>query len=307
MSRTSIDPAPARISLNGETMGTRYTALFYADAGMDTAPLAAALFAAVDRVDRQMSSWKPESDLNRLNATPVGLWEPIPPELGTVLATGLRIGRASHGAFDLGMGDLVAACGFGPAASASALPPAAPRTPAFERLEVDPSLRRARKLASISLDVSGIAKGYGVDELARVMDAFAIPAWLVGIDGEMRARGGKPDGTAWAVAQERPVRGVREAMGVIELTDMAVATSGNYRHFREHDGKTISHTMDPRAGIPLENGIASVTVLAPTCMEADAWATAFMVMGARAGLSLARLRGMEAIFVNSDGAVESTF
>lgn len=306
MSRTSTDPAPARISLNGATMGTRYTALFHADAGMDTAPVAAALFAAVDRVDRQMSSWKPESDLNRLNAAPVGLWVPIPPELGTVLATGLRIGRASHGAFDLGMGDLVARWGFGPA-TAPAVQPAATLIPAHEKLEVDPSLRRARKLAPVSLDVSGIAKGYGVDELARVMDAFAIPAWLVGIDGEMRAKGVKPDGSAWAVAQERPVRGVREAMGVIELTDMAIATSGNYRHFREIDGRTISHTMDPRTGLPLDNGIASVTVLAPTGMEADAWATAFMVMGAHAGLGLARLRGMEAIFVTSDGAVESTF
>ena len=307
MSKTSTDCALERVSLNGATMGTRYTALFHADAGMDTAPLAAALFAAVDRVDRQMSSWKPESDLNRLNAAPVGLWVPIPPELGTVLATGLRIGRASHGAFDLGMGDFVARWGFGPAASVSALPQAAAPIPAHEKLEVDPSLRRARRLAPVSLDVSGIAKGYGVDELARVMDAFAISAWLVGIDGEMRAKGLKPDGSAWVVAQERPVRGVREAMGVIELSDSAIATSGNYRHFREHDGRTISHTMDPRTGLPLDNGIASVTVLAPTGMEADAWATAFMVMDARAGLGLARLRGMEAIFVNSDGAVESTF
>lgn len=306
MSRTSTEPAPVRVSLNGATMGTRYTALFHADAGMDTAPLAAALFAAVDRVDRQMSSWKPESDLNRLNAAPVGLWVPIPPELGTVLATGLRIGRASHGAFDLGMGDLVARWGFGPPAAPAVQPAAAP-IPAHEKLEVDPSLRRARKLAPVSLDVSGIAKGYGVDELARVMEAFAIPAWLVGIDGEMRAKGVKPDGSAWAVAQERPVRGVREAMGVIELTDMAIATSGNYRHFRDIDGRSISHTMDPKTGLPLENAIASVTVLAPTGMEADAWATAFMVMGARAGLGLARLRGMEAIFVTSDGAVESTF
>ena len=97
----------------------------------------------------------------------------------------------------------------------------------------------------LSLDLSGIAKGYGVDEMARVMEAFAIPSWLVGIDGEMRAKGLKPDGSPWAVALERPERGTRDAMGVIELTDMAVATSGNYRHWVDVGGKTLSHTMNP--------------------------------------------------------------
>jgi thiamine biosynthesis lipoprotein len=158
----------------------------------------------------------------------------------------------------------------------------------------------------VTLDLSGIAKGFGVDEMARVMDAFGIRSWLVGIDGEMRARGLKPDGVPWAVAHERPDRHSREAMGVIELTDMAVATSGNYRHWVEMDGTLLSHTMDPGTHRPIANGIASVSVLATTCMAADAWATAFMVLGAEAASRLAADLGMGTIFVFDDGTVSST-
>jgi FAD:protein FMN transferase len=307
--KTSTEAAPVvRHAINGPTMGTGYAAVFFAPEGMATEALAAALFDAVDRVDRQMSSWKPESDLNRLNVAPVGEWVAIPRELMTVLAEALKIGRATHGAFDIGVGALVSAWGFGPGPRqpdlgriAAAFPP--PRAATTEALQLDVTASRARKAAPLTLDLSGIAKGFGVDEMARVMDAFGIRSWLVGIDGEMRARGLKPDGTPWAVAHERPDRHSREAMGVIELTDIAVATSGNYRHWREEDGRLVSHTIEPCSGVPLQNAVASVTVLAPSCMVADAWATAFMIKGPQPGLHLARLAGLDAIFVMEDGSV----
>jgi thiamine biosynthesis lipoprotein len=173
-------------------------------------------------------------------------------------------------------------------------------------LELDEGGPRARKHAPLSLDLSGIAKGYGVDEMARVMESFAVPSWLVGIDGDMRAKGLKPGGAPWSVALERPQRGRREAMGVIELTDIAVATSGNYRHWVDIGGKTLSHTMNPKTGAPLENNLASVSVLAETCMEADAWATALMVLGEESGRQAAKRAGIDAIFVQRDGAVLST-
>ena len=138
------------------------------------------------------------------------------------------------------------------------------------------------------------------------MDAHAISSWLVGIDGEMRGKGLKPDNAAWAIAHERPDRFVRDAMGVIELTDMAVATSGNYRHWREIDGAIISHTINPQTDVPLANSLVSVSVLAPTCMTADAWATAYMVLGADAGLATAKRLAMDVIFVTDSGAVIST-
>jgi thiamine biosynthesis lipoprotein len=301
------NPALERRTLSGPTMGTRYSAVFFAAGGCDERKLAAALFEAVDRTDRQMSTWQPGSDLNRLNDAATGVWVPVPAELMCVLQASLRIGQQTQGAFDIGVGDLVGAWGFGAHAAAPDAVPAGPvgprRVVTTEALELDPHLRRARKHAPLALDLSGIAKGFAVDEMARVMRRFSISSWLVGIDGEMRAAGLKPDGTPWAVAHERPARGVREAMGVIELQDRAVATSGNYRHYRDIGMRTISHTMDPRSGLPLENGLASVTVLARTSMEADAWATALLVMGEQVGTRLASVMGLDALFIREDGAL----
>lgn len=319
MSKMSIDLArlaPSRLSLkrqtlSGKTMGTRYSAVFYAAPGTDIAALNDALLSAVDRVDRQMSTWRVDSDLSSLNAAPIGTWMNVPHELLTVLSAALCVERMSDGAFNINVGDLVSAWGFGPSQGAANLGKAPHgslkmRSPASASLELDLESRRVRKSGIVSLDLSGIAKGFGVDEMARVMDEFHVPSWLVGIDGEMRAKGTKPDGSMWAIAHERPNRHVREAMGVIELQDMAVATSGNYRHFRDVGGRTVSHTIDPRTGVPLENDVASVSVLASRCMTADAWATALMVMGVEAGLEAAQVQALDAIFVSQDGSVRST-
>jgi thiamine biosynthesis lipoprotein len=258
-----------------------------------------------------MSSWDPASDLNRVNGAPVGVWVDIPAEMATVLDAALAIGVASGGAFDIGVGDLVAAWGFGGGARA---PDGAriadlaglARAAAPQALELDVSGRRLRKHASLRLDLGGIAKGFGVDELGRVLDGFGIAAWLVGIDGEMRARGRKPTGEAWAVAQERPRAGAREVMGVFELEDLAIATSGSYRHVATHDGQAVSHTMDPTTARPLMGDLVAVSVFAESCMVADAWATVLMVAGAQAGLDLARRLGMSAVFIGADGTVTTT-
>lgn len=295
-----------RYSLSGETMGTRYTAVFHARPGLDEAALQRHLFGAVDSVDRQMSTWKADSDLNRLNAAAVGEWVALPAALLRVLGCALEIGRRSEGAFDIGVGDLVDAWGFGPAAPTpdalriAALREAA-RVPATAALELDPARGRARKHAALRLDLSGIAKGFGVDELARCLDGLGIADYLVGIDGEMRARGSKPGGEPWAVAVEKPLRGIRDVMGVLELSDMAIATSGDYRHFFELGGVHVAHTMHPTHATPLRNRLAAVTVLAPDCMHADAWATALLVAGETQGPLLARAQGLQALFVVREG------
>nr|BFE97600.1 hypothetical protein GCM10020185_81360 [Pseudomonas brassicacearum subsp. brassicacearum] len=126
-------------------------------------------------------------------------------------------------------------------------------------------------------------KVFGVDELARCLDRFGIARYLVGIDGEMRARGNKPDGQPWVVALEKPRRGVREVMGVMELSDAAIATSGDYRHWVDVCGQSFAHTMNPATGTPLCNALAAVTVVSTSCMLADAWATALMVLGETQG------------------------
>lgn len=312
--RSTTQTKLERRTLNGATMGTRYSAVFYADPEFETAVLSAALFDAVDRVDQQMSTWNPQSDLNQLNAIAIGEWLTLPPELMTVLHAGLDVERKTNGAFDIGVGALVQAWGFGPSDlsapdhshSAISLSKLANRPVTREALTLDMARGRAKKGAPMSLDLSGIAKGFAVDEMARVMANSAIPSWLVGIDGEMRGQGLKPDRSTWAVAHERPDRQIRDAMGVIELTDMAVATSGNYRHWRTVNGEFVSHTIDPRTNAPLQNDIASVTVIAPTCMAADAWATALMVLGPDAALDTAKRFKMNVIIVLGSGTVMST-
>ncbi|KGS45311.1 apbE family protein [Burkholderia pseudomallei MSHR5492] len=376
MSKTSIEWSPGarlnRCRASGATMGTRYGAQFYAPPTADARTIAAALDAAVRAVDAQMSNWKADSDLSRLNRATPGSWTPICANLAAVLVRAREIGRETDNAFNIGVGTLVDRWGFGPGAAANrqadnewaanrqaagrhtvdrrtvarhmvdrhtadrqtkdgrtpCRQPARPAGPANglsgaidarrrasilrgpvpspcrpidELLEVDVARGRARRLADVAFDLCGIAKGFGVDELARVLDRHDIGAWLVGIDGELRARGCKPDGSPWAIALEAPDYDRRGAMGAIDLVDAAVATSGDYRHWADFGGERLSHTMDPRAGAPLRGGIASVTVVAPTCTDADAYATALMVLGAQAGRAHAERHGLDALFVVRDG------
>lgn len=302
----TVAPVLHRHTLNGETMGTRYSAVFFALADISLSAISTALFAAVDKVDQQMSTWKPDSDLSRLNAAPVEQWLAMPEELVSVLVTSLLVSQNSHGAFDIGVGALVNAWGFGPdkqqpdAQQINVLKEQTYR-PATEALDIDYAHNQVRKLAAITLDLSGIAKGFGVDEMARCLDSFGIASYLVGIDGEMRARGLKPDKRPWAIAIERPIRGVREAMGVMELSDAAIATSGDYRHWVQIANEYYAHTMYPLYGKPSSNQVASVTVTAATCMLADAWATALLVLGEDIGVQVAQERGMDALFVLRDG------
>lgn len=299
MSKMSTEPV--RHALNGPTMGTRWSALFFAQAGFDPEPVRVALQAAVDEVDGQMSTWNPDSDLMRLNAAPVGSWMTVPDQLREVLRLGLEIGCASDGAFDIGMGDAVAAWGFGPEAATSdriRTAMAVDRVPAHEAFEIGET--NVRKTAPVALDLNGIAKGYGVDRLAETLRCHGIEAGLVGIDGEMRALGLRPGQKPWTIAVEAPDPERRVPHSILALQDAAVATSGDYRHWVEVQGRRLSHTMDPGRGAPVPASPASVTVVAKSCAEADAWATALMVLGADRGAPLARKHGLDALFLLRD-------
>lgn len=291
-----------RHTLNGATMGTRWSATFYATAATDLAAVRDALAQVVDRVDAQMSTWQPASDLMRFNAAPTDTWIALPAELLQVLDRGLAIGRASGGAFDVGLGDLVAAWGFGaagdtPDADAIRRTRQVARSPAHATLELDLGAGRARKRAPCTLDLSGIAKGFAVDEMTRTLGIFGIGSALVALDGEVRACGMRPDGAPWVVAVEKPDHEVRSAWGTLALHDAAAATSGDYRHWLDVGGARLGHTMERARGGPVANGVASVTVVAATCTDADAWATALLVLGPEAGAPLARAHGLDALFL----------
>ena len=291
-----------RTTLHGPTMGTRWSASVDADASVDLQALRQNLAAAVEQVDAQMSPWKPDSDLVRLNRAPVGEWVDLPAEILEVLDCALDVQSLSAGAFDPCVGALVDAWGFGAvrdAPDAQAIRAARQSVPlaANGRLELDRPAGRARKHASIQLDLCGIAKGYGVDRMAKVLQQHGVRHALAALDGELRAVGAQASGVPWAVALERPEAGRRAVHGVIELEDLAVATSGDYRHYLDVGDARIAHTMDARRCAPVNNAVASVTVLARTCMVADAWATALLVAGPNEGLAMAQRMRMDVLFL----------
>lgn len=280
---------------NGETMGTRFSAVFWSEHSVDSEAIGVALQNAVDRVDTQMSTWNPDSDLMTLNAAPVGEWHFIPDEFFDVLQTAQAIQSQSNGAFDVGIGDLIDAWGFGPSRDEpnadviNRLANAVPRTGNLS-FELKFENRSVRRTSDRKLDLCGIAKGYGVDQLAKTLDANQVENYLVSIDGELRASGRTANGQPWAIGVEEPSVDERKLQRRFELHNLAVATSGNYRHFFQVGGQKLSHTMDPTTGRPVSNEISSVTVLAQTCAVADAWATAIWVGGKELGM-LAKKKG----------------
>jgi thiamine biosynthesis lipoprotein len=283
-------------------MGTRWSASVDADSRLDLSALQRELAAAVQQVDEQMSPWKAHSDLVRLNRAPVGSWVELRAEMLEVLACALEVHRLSAGAFNPCVGALVDAWGFGAlrdAPDAQAIRAARQTTPlaAHESLALDRPAGRARKSAALQVDLCGIAKGYAVDRMARVLQQHGVRHALAALDGELRAVGAQADGSPWAVAIERPETGRRAVHAVIELQDLAVATSGDYRHYVDVGGTRLAHTMDPQRFAPVNNAVASVTVLARTCMQADAWATALLVAGPGEGPAMARRMKMDALFL----------
>ena len=304
MPKTSSESAASftRTTLHGPTMGTRWSASVDADSSVDLAALRQGLAAAAEQVDGQMSPWKPDSDLMRLNRAPVGSWVDLSPEILEVLDCAFEVRRLSAGAFDPCVGVLVDAWGFGAARDApdaQAIRAARQSMPQATNasLELDRPGGRARKQVPLQIDLCGIAKGYAVDRMAHVLQQHGVRHALAALDGELRAIGGQAGGAPWAVAIERPEAGRRAVHGVLELEDLAVATSGDYRHYLDVGNARIAHTMDARRCAPVNNTVASVTVLTRTCMLADAWATALLVAGPDEGPVMAQRMGLDVLFL----------
>jgi thiamine biosynthesis lipoprotein len=293
------DPGAAIVTLSGETMGTTWSARVVSS--RQPAELKRAIDDALDGVIAEMSDWEPESLLARINHAPVGTWQSLRADLAYVLDAGLAIARTSDGAFDPAAGTLVDLWGFGPARrhasppAASALEEAASGWPAIERQG-----NRVRRTAGVRIDLSGIAKGFGVDALVRTLRSIGARDFLVEIGGELRGEGVKPDGQPWWVDLEAPP-GARLAPLRVALHGIAVATSGDYRRFFDAEGRRYAHTIDPRTRRPVVNDVVSASVVHGECMMADAWATALTVLGPEAGIALATREGLAARIVTSAG------
>ena len=284
----------APIVITGATMGTTYAVKLYdANSDVETDALQSEIDDLLERTNNQMSTWRPDSELSRFNKSRDPGWFPVSAETATVVDAAQTISALSTGAFDVTVGPVVNLWGFGPGRSDAAPPSiqqikSAMKRVGYRQLAVRASPSALRKQhPDMYVDLSAIAKGFAVDELARLLDARHIASYLVEIGGELRGHGSKPDGSPWKVAIEQPLSGERSAQNVVALRDTAIATSGDYRNYVEMDGKRYSHTINPRTGRPIAHGLASVSVVTASAMRADALATAIMVMGPEEGYRFA--------------------
>lgn len=288
-------------------MGTTWSARLVVQGTGALAEIERGIVREFDRVIAQMSTWAAGSDISRFNRAPAGTWHDVPDEFMTVLLAALDVAQQTSGAYDPTLGELVDLWGFGPAAVGGGAPneekliAAAMRT-GWQRVFVDGAGRRLLQPGGVQLDLSSIAKGFAVDQVAGYLLRAGIADFLVEIGGELRGAGVKPDGTPWWVLLEvPPVDGVElPPETIVALHGLSVATSGDYRRFREIDGQRLAHTIDPRTGRPLASPPVSVTVIAKQCMMADAWATALTVLGPEAGLDLAERNGLAVRFVTQE-------
>lgn len=294
------------LRLRGETMGTTWQ-VSVVTATPAASDLRRRIDALLERINGQMSTYRPQSELSLLNANPSRDWLPVSGELFTVLQAARQVSIATDGAFDITVGPLVNLWGFGAQARVDAPPsPGALRDTqarvGYRQLELadaPPRLRKAR--GDVYLDLSAIAKGYAVDQVAELLERAGITDYLVDIGGEVRARGHNAEGRPWQVGVALPRADVDRIERVLPLTDTALATSGDYRNFFEYQGRRYSHEIDPASGQPVSNDVASVSVLHASCMLADAYATAFMVLGAERALAVAARHKLEVLFLLRDG------
>ncbi|MET0321047.1 MAG: FAD:protein FMN transferase [Duganella sp.] len=304
------DPAPAGGVIHdfaGRSMGTSWSVRLVAAPALAAAAVQHGLQQQLDHVVAEMSHWESDSNLGRYNRAAAGSWHALPPAFYDVLSFALDVARASGGACDPCAGSLVDLWGFGPhgrfdkpdfsAPAPDQVDAARARLAAARAqfaLEPAPA-RRVLQPGGIALDLSAVAKGYGVDRLAYYLKSLGLLHFVVEVGGELRGAGVKPDGQPWWVALEQVEQGPQQL--VLALHGLAVATSGDYRRYFERGGRRYAHTIDPRSGMPIANDLASVTVIHPQCMAADAWSTALTVLGPVDGLALAERQGLAARFV----------
>lgn len=301
----SCTPAPQQISVSGETMGTTYH-IRYVTANPNHSPerVKERVDAVLEQVNSQMSTYDPNSELSLFNQRKTTEPVVVSRSLETVVRRALEVAEETHGLLDVTVGPLVNLWGFGPLGRPDQVPSEQQLQEVrdqigYQYLTVE-NHQLTKAIPDLYVDLSTIAKGYGVDRVAILLEQMEIKNYLVEIGGEMRMRGMKPGEQPWRIAVEQPVSLERAVQRIIEPGNNAVATSGDYRNYFEEDGVRYSHIIDPRTGYPIQHNLVSVTVITETCMDADAYATALTVMGAEEALAFANQKGLAVLLVTRE-------
>lgn len=296
--------APSETHLTGPTMGTSYNVKYWSDNDVDAAGLQTKIDLELARINRLMSTYDPKSELSLFNQSDSTEVYPLSPDTVTVMKEAVRIGGLSNGYLDITVGPLVNLWGFGPQARPEKVPDQAmidkvKRKTGLDKLRVvENGVQKSH--TNMYVDLSTIAKGFGVDQVAEIVEQAGIDNYLVEIGGEMRVSGIKASGVQWRIAIEKPITGERVAQRVIQIGNNAIATSGDYRNYYEENGRRYSHLIDPKTGYPIQHNLVSVAVIHPSSMVADGLATALNVMGKEAGLKIALQNKLAVMFITKE-------
>ena len=296
-------PRPELVEFTGGMMGTTYHIKVVGTmSDLESTATAQAIEDALKNVDTKMSTYKPDSEVSQVNAATAGVPVSLSEDTFLVFTLARQVNEESDGAFDITVGPLVNAWGFGPAGPGNAPDDAQIaellKLVGPDKFVLDPAANTLTKTAnSVYCDPASVSEGYAVDEVAEVLLTMGYKDFMVEVGGEVRCAGKNASGGPWKIAIEKPVEGDRVIQQVVGLNDISLSTSGNYRKFYMVDGKRISHTIDPKTGRPVEHQLASASVLHPNCALADAYSTAIMVLGPEKGLAFAEKLGLPALLI----------
>jgi thiamine biosynthesis lipoprotein len=302
VNNSSVEKYPFQFS--GPTMGTSFTIkASQLPEGVRTRRLETLIKRRLAEINQQMSTYIVDSELSVINSSKNTGAQFISPELFKLLFAAQEISVATGGAYDVTVGPLVNLWGFGPDKTLNQTPTdeqiqQALANTGYNKLELTTRLMTLTKpQREIYIDLSSLAKGFAVDEVANVLEKQGVANYMVEIGGELYLKGKNLQGEDWQIAVEKPNTEKRELQRILPMTDIAMATSGDYRNYFEQDGQAYAHTIDPRTGYPVKHKLASVTVLSDTTMKADAWATALMVLGYEEGYKIAEQQNLAVLFI----------
>ena len=302
LSGCDVEPKKTLISFTGPTMGTSYSVkLIDEGLGHSADDIQAWVDEALERVNQSLSTYISDSELSLFNQSKTSEAHKISPSFCQVVEVNQAISAATHGRYDITIGPLVNLWGFGPE-DKRGIPSeeelnAAKSKVGYQALDVDCDASTLHKSKPVYVDLSASAKGYATDVLAQLLLAKGYKRAMIEIGGELHLVGHNAADTPWRIAVEKPTLGRSGSVQIIEVKDLAVATSGDYRNYYEVDGRRISHTIDPISAAPITHKLASVTVVMREGLRADAWATAFNILGPELGYELAAQRNIAAYFI----------
>jgi len=313
---TGCDPTPpapqpdaAVTVLEGKTMGTSWRVSVVDRDKAETDALREKITAQLDADDMLLSTWKSDSALSRFNASTSTTPWPVDAAMADIITLALRIGIKTDSAMDITIGPLVNLWGFGPDKQPNTTPTpaqieAAKMRVGLQHLAVSYQAGQQflqKDIPDLYVDLSTVGEGYAADHLARLMEQEGIPRYLVSVGGALVSRGMNGEGKPWRVAIQKPTDRENAVQAVVDINGHGISTSGSYRNYYELDGKRLSHVIDPHTGHPVDHNLVSVTVIAPTALEADTWDTGLMVLGPQKAREVAMREGLAIYMITKEG------